>query len=360
MKEEQIEWLFNLKNEVPNFLNKLKCNKRAGFYHYSITGDYFDDSLKWGLGNSVFFLKIAYTLGLEKSREKDIKEAIDFIKSYQNTDGIFFDPFIEQLNYKSRVLHAIKNLDFSNIRNQRTRIAETRQAFSALSLFKTKPCYPFYNSPKNKNQLDKYLSDLNWKQPWGAGSHFSHLIFFLHHSCLDNKNELIQYAIDWITQIQNEHDGFWYKGSASVQQKVNGAMKIITGFKVIDEVNFRHVEKIIDNILKSKNDGNACDSLDITYVLKYCNQITNNSYKYQEIKEFALDRLDKFKKQYFPKIGGFSFLPDKANTVYYGAKITKGLNEPDIHGTIMFLWGISIIAQILSVDKKLGFNEQLS
>jgi len=52
-------------------------------------------------------------------------------------------------------------------------------------------------------------------------------------------------------------------------------------------------------------------------------------------------------------------LPHKTNIYYYGAKITRGLNEPDIHGTCMFLWGISIISQILEIDQELGFKEQI-
>jgi hypothetical protein len=85
--------------------------------------------------------------------------------------------------------------------------------------------------------------------------------------------------------------------------------------------------------------------------------MSNGSYKLKEIKKFAQDRLRIYNKYYFPEIGGFSFLPNKANVYYYSAKITKGLNEPDIHGTCMFLWGISIIAQIIEIDKKLGFKE---
>ena len=60
---------------------------------------------------------------------------------------------------------------------------------------------------------------------------------------------------------------------------------------------------------------------------------------------------------YYEDKGGFSFLIGQTNTRYYGVKIAKGLNEPDIHGTIMFVWGISIIAQILGIESELGFKE---
>ena len=87
--------------------------------------------------------------------------------------------------------------------------------------------------------------------------------------------------------------------------------------------------------------------------------MTENTYRFTEIQNFAKNRLEIYRKYYFPEIGGFSFLPQKANVHYYEAKLTKGKNEPDIHGTVMFLWGISIISQILGIDKELGFKEQI-
>jgi len=145
MHEQNLKWIFNLKNEIPNFLDRLKGKKRLDFYHYSLTGDYFNEK-KWGLGNSVFSLKIIYTLGLE------------------------------------------------------------------------------------------------------------------------------------------------------------------------------------------------------------------NKYK-EEIKDFMLNRLAIYKEYYYPNMGGFSFYKNRSNRSYYGAIITRGRNEPDIHGTVMFLWGISLIAQVLNINDELKFRE---
>ncbi|GAG60126.1 unnamed protein product, partial [marine sediment metagenome] len=241
--------------------------------------------------------------------------------------------------------------------NQDVKLAETRQSISALSLFGYKPDYIYQKIPYNENRINKYLNQLNWKYPWGAGSHFSHLLYFLYYYNFKKKDELIQYAIDWINKIQKSTDGFWYKGNTSTQQKINGAMKIITGLKVVDKVNFNYAEKIIDNVLAAKNDEQACDNFNIVYVLKYCNEITKRKHRFSEIADFMYDRLDIYKEYYFSDIGGFSFMKNKANGTYYGALITKGKNEPDIHGTVMFIWGISIIAQILDLNNKLQFNE---
>jgi hypothetical protein len=143
-----------------------------------------------------------------------------------------------------------------------------------------------------------------------------------------------------------------------LKEKINRVMKIITGLDVAGKVNFKYLEKLIDLYLSVKSDRHACDNFNIVYVLKYANKLADFNYRYNEIKEFALKRLDIYRQYYYPEIGGFSFLPNKANIYYYGAKITKGLNEPDIHGTVMFLWGVSIIVQILKINE-LKLKEQL-
>ena len=74
---EKIAWIYDLKKNIPCFLRDLKGKKVPGFFRYSLSGDYWPESIKWGLGNSVFFLKIIYILGLEKEFGKEAKEAMD-------------------------------------------------------------------------------------------------------------------------------------------------------------------------------------------------------------------------------------------------------------------------------------------
>ena len=357
---KNISWLFELKTKVPNFLQKLKGKRRPSFYHYSLSGDLFGENIKWGLGNSVFFLKIIYTLDLEKEYRQETEKTIKFIRSFQRKDGSFSDPLVNWLSVPLRLTNSIKSWDFGNILNKQTVRAETRQSISALSLFGAKPDYAYRNFPKTNNKIDKYLSELNWEFPWGAGSHFSHLLFFLRYSSLKNKQGLIEYVIDWINKLQYNKDGFWYKGNPSIQQKINGAMKIITGLKVVDKINFRYPEKIIDNALLAINDKQACDNFNIVYVLKYCNELTGGYYRFDDIKQFMYNRIDRYRAYYFSKIGGFSFKENRAGQFYYGAPVSRGKNEPDIHGTVLFLWGVSIIAQVLGINEKLKFKEFVS
>ncbi|MGQ4876433.1 MAG: hypothetical protein ACP6IY_20405 [Promethearchaeia archaeon] len=352
---KEIEWIFSLKKKVPIFLKKLKGKKRKGFYKYSLSGDIFGENIKWGLANSVFFLKIMYTLNLEKEFIEDIKEAIEFILSFRHKNGNFYDPLILILSYPFRIYNFFISKGKYFLKNKEFIMAETRQSLSSLKLFNINKKYDF--KLNNEKSIKFYLKNFNWNRPWSAGSYFSHLLFFLKNSNLERKEELIDFAINWVNRIQHKKDGCWYTGNPNMEQKINGAMKIISGLKAADRLYFKYPEKIIDNALLAINDIHACDNFNIVYVLKYCNELTKGKYRYSEIKDFIINRLKIYKEFYFENIGGFSFFKGRANSIYNGAYISKGKKEPDIHGTVLFLWGISIISQILNINYKLKFKE---
>lgn len=352
-----INWIYELKNKVPNFLEKLKGKKRPGFFHYSMTGDFFGENIKWGLGNTVFFLKIAHTLGLEEKYKDEAAAGIKFVKSFQKRSGLIYDPLVSAMATPMRIARALRSLYFEDIFGEQTKRAETRQAFSALELFGAKPERVYKKIPKTKEEIGEYLGSLDWTVPWGAGSHFSHLLFFLKRSDFADKEELITTAIDWVNALQNADDGFWYQGEPEISQKINGAMKIVSGLIASNRINFKYAEKIIDNCFLAKNDRHACDNFNIVYVLKYCRQVLGGNYREEEIKDFMLKRLEIYKEYYNETEGGFSFNKTRPKKMYYGAMINRGRLEPDIHGTVMYLWGIAVIAQVLGIDKGLGFKE---
>ena len=85
----------------------------------------------------------------------------------------------------------------------------------------------------------------------------------------------------------------------------------------------------------------GCDLVDIIYVLYKCKLQTD--YKSEEIKNYYRELLSVIEKHYHDETGGFSYFINKSQTHYYGIKITEGLNEPDLHGTILLVWGLSMI-----------------
>lgn len=166
----------------------------------------------------------------------------------------------------------------------------------------------------------------------------------------------MDYAIEWVNRLQSPSDGCWYSGEVPDSQKVNGAMKVLTSLYASERLSFSYPESIIDTALKIAEGTDACNDFNVVYVLYCCSKTTD--YRRDDIKNFCLRMLRQYRQYYYEDKGGFSFHKGKANDVYYGAKITKGSNEPDIHGTVMFLWGIMLILKILKLD--LGLKEHIT
>jgi len=359
----QLEWLESLHAEVCSFLTHQKSKTQKGYYQYSYSGDLYQESVKWNVGSSVFALKLYYLLGFEK--DQNIMELSEYIKSFTK-NGYIYDQFIYRKGFFRNLLASVKNKTFDDMLNQKYINAESRQAYSALMLYGETPNSVNMWFPKNEEEIDEYLSKLNWNEPWGAGSHFSHLMFFIKLAYKANNIDkkqfdiLSDYAVSWINKIQNKTTGGWYKGKPKNRYIINGAMKVITGLIAVDKCEFDYAKQLIDLSLEATNDIDACDNFNIILVLNYASKLLNRVYRQDEIKSFALNRLEKYKAHYKENHGGFSFFLNGTNIRYYGAKITKGYNEADIHGTVLFMWGISIIVQILGEDNKFKFREFLT
>jgi len=356
--EKDISWIFELRSKVPLFLDKLRSNKKRFFFHYSLSGDLYDENINWGLGNTVYAVVIYHRLGVLGNLDKEEKKSMfEFIESFQKRNGEFYDPLIKKKAFLRDKLSSFRNLNFNNFLHQQTVIAETKQTFSAINLLEKTTKYKYNKFPKTEVEIGKYLGRLNWHSPWGAGAHFNALLFFLKNSDLPDKDKLTDFAIDWVNKLQSAETGSWYRGNPSLQQKINGAMKVVTALEFVNKLNFNHPEKLIDLCLPATDYEGACDCMDRLHVLHKANELLNGEYRLEEIKDFCYEQLQLYNKEhYFPGIGGFSFYKHKAEQRYYGAKITRGFNEPDLHGTSLFLSSIAMISQILGIDKELGFN----
>ena len=232
-----------------------------------------------------------------------------------------------------------------------------------MRLLGERPVCLFADIPYTQEGVDRFLAVLDWSDPWSAGSHFSHLLFFYRYNAevfgyqAEEGRELSTWAIDYVNRMQSKNEGVWYRGTAtSLQQKINGAMKILTGLKAAGKMSFSYADRMIDLALSARNDEHSCDNFNIIFVLKCANELTEGSHRLAEIQDFCGRRLSIYREYYHPAVGGFSFYKGRSNTTYYGARITRGLNEPDIHGTCLFLWGIALLTQMLGFQE-LGFQE---
>jgi hypothetical protein len=354
-----LQWIYEVKENIPVFLSLLKSPHKRGYYRYSLSGDYLDDSTHWGLGQAVFSTKILYMLN--QLNEGIRSELSSFITSFHDQKGYIHDPVIGRLSSGRRVYNLIRHGDIANFFNEQTRRAETRQAFAALRCLNHAPLLPYLHIPSTKERITHFITHLDWNYPWGAASHVSHLLFFLKSNQElfglygSETEELIDHALR-ITHSYRQRDGAWYAPNTkvSLRQKINGAMKMMTAYETAGRDHFETPERLIDLCLSAINDHHACDHFNIVCVLYHCNQKT--SHRRQEIEAFFLDRLHRYQEHYWPQYGGFSFFKGKANDFYYDAKISSGLSEPDIHGTVLFLWGIVLITDFLRVRDILGFK----
>jgi len=356
-----IEPLHYLKQNVLPFVSQMKSRVVDGYYRYSYSGDLYDEKTHWNPASSVFAIKIYYTLGVEDSH--DVDAAADYIKTFQHKNGWIYDDLVFRKPILRNALASLRQGNFSNLLNKNYKRAETRQCYSALMLYDKLPESMHLFAPRSEGQVRNYLASLVWNQPWDAASHFSHLMFFLALAPKTGRMEpqtfrhLTSCAIEWTNRLQHPQDGCWYTGTPSQRQKINGAMKIISGLIAVDIVDFDYAEKLIDLCLGSANGQNACDNFNVIFVLNYAAKLLDRNYRQSEIEKFALQQLNTYWKHYHDDKNGFSFYPHRANDIYYGARITRALDEPDIHGTALFLWGISIIVQLLGIEKEFSFRE---
>jgi len=357
MDENKIlKWVDSVINGLPVFLENMKDKNTPGRFKYSLTGDISSDS-KWGLGNTVFAVKTFYILNLLETA--DSAKMVKYIKSFGTSNGEIYDPLVQNKSRNRRFFNALRYGDWNNINGKQNRRAETRQSFAALIALGSKPDIPYLLIPDSKEKVKRYIHSLDWNHPWGAGSHFSHLIFFLKNNSdmfndlnYDGK-ELIDFSFKEVNKYRKS-DGAWYNKFASDVEKVNGSMKMMTAYMAAGRNNLTKQKKLIDLSLSLINDRDACNNFNLILVLYFCSR--NINYRKSQIKEFCIDRLQIYKQYYWSEYGGFSFFERNSNRSYYGAKISKGLEEPDIHGTHLFLWGITLITKMLNIDKSFNLS----
>lgn len=346
-------WIDSVIKKLPDFLNQMKDEKVPGRFRYSLSGD-IKFPFSWGLGNTVFATKTYYMLN--RMDLADIGGMSRYIKSFQDNDSYIFDPAIQLVSWPLRILNAFRFFDFNNFLGEQNKRAETRQSFAALKALNDKPDNVFKHIPYSKQEISKYIHSLDWSKPWGAASHFSHLVFFLtmNKELFQYKetltNNLLKYVFEELEKY-NQDDGSWYKSGICIEdyQKVNGGMKMMTAFGNYNKITFKKPEKLIDLCFSTLNSGNACNHFNLICLLYNCSEKTH--YKNKEILLYFEERLKLYKEHWHDDAGGFSFYPKHANRIYYGAYISKGLPEPDIHGTHLFLWGIVLICKALGWDE---------
>ncbi|PIE34912.1 hypothetical protein CSA56_06235 [candidate division KSB3 bacterium] len=360
-------WLHELRPQLRGFLQHMQ-EEEYSYCKFSYSGDRYTRSDPWGLANLVFAVRIlCITSLIHELSEQERAGIAQSILAFSAKDGTIFDPLLTKRTLQeqypiARVIKCLKRRKFKKLFFPKAdqgiiqiRRAETRQAFASLRLLRQSPHRPF-SIPLTESEIEQYLAELDWGTPWGAGSHFNHLLFFLRMNqvffperySFEKIEALIHHAVQWVNERQSEKDGCWYTGNPPLFEKINGAMKVINGLHAVGIEAFHHAKALTDTALSGINDAHACDNFNIVYVLYGAHKVLSD-YRRAEIEQFLLNRLAIYHDFYWPEYGGFSFHKQHAADNLYGKKLTLGLPEPDIHGTAMFLWGIALIDNMLQL-----------
>ena len=360
MKNKEITWARELKEPVLRYLNSLKKEEYKYFPAEEGLTKY---GKNLNLGFSCFSLKINYILNQTKNFNNDhIEGWKKYINSYQkekdiNFNNYFVDPYIDEFyNQKSlenylkelskKILNIMPNYNFEyqKIKLAKAVNAETKQAISTLYQLGMKNEKLISNDYSNNEALENYLNSLDWAKPWNAGAQFASFCVYSKTQNFENAS----FLVDYITKLANSETGSYFTSTPKTNREIiNGAMKVISGLDWLGE-EIHHPKKLIDFCLLNTPVLEGCDIVDFVYVLYMCSNQTE--YKKKEINNLMLNYLSKIKDLYFESKGGFSYFKDSSQTHYYGVPIIDGRNQPDIHGTMLLIWAISMILKNNEID----------
>ena len=351
---------FELHLKIENFINSLK---KSEYSFKPVLDGSTESGLNIELGFTCYAVKTLYTINsLAVNNTKDIDKYTNFIKSFSKNkkgfpDGSFIDEnylssykkkyfLLLFKNFAKFVLFRIKFTEISpNFKLKEFISAETKQSLSTLNQIGVEFSNYSTGFPNDEISIKKYSNSLDWSKPWNAGAQLSGVCIFNSYS--NNKNK-IRKIIDDVLKELVQSDGAYYQGkNIGDSEKINGAMKVITGMDWLG-LEIHKPKELIDICLSHKPNSEGCDLVDVVYVLFKCNQLTE--YRKEDIEIYLKSLLPLIMSHYHADYGGFSYFKNKSQTHYYGVEISKGHNSPDIHGTTLLVWALAMIFNILGDD----------
>ena len=357
-------WVDGIDEKILNFLSTLQVDQRPGRYLPCLIGAT-TEGKKVGLGFSCFALKIYHMLGQWKNLDENYQNSwITFIKSFQNVGSVtpknsikkngFLDPtlidFLESkktpFSFRSSIKKLLKPPQPEFLNNvERAVIAETKQALSTLAEVGEYSTEPYGWFPKTPKAVSDYMGKFDWTKPWGAGAQTAALSVFFSLEATrtmpaSNVKGLQEAASAFFKSIVDDETGGYFRGPTPEHgMLINGAMKVLTALSWLEEP-IHYPEKLIDTTLRHLPRADGCHLVDAVYVLHRCSSQTDH--KYNKIVNYILSVLDMI-KSHNNEDGGFSYGIGVAQKSYYGLPISRGMNESDIHGTVLLTWALAMI-----------------
>lgn len=347
-------------DEITNFINSLRIAKNSYSFSPCLKGAT-QAGKELRLGFSCYALKTYFTLNKWNNFDEDYKnDWAEYINSFQTKSKIYpdysflDDAYIDNFNkfklkrftkdFGKKLLNLSKKYNYQSKKFElQTSIrAETKQAISTLQQVNFSNKYKYDDFPKTENEIKNYLNKYNWNKPWSAGAQFSGLCVFVSTQLEDNLD--IKTSLENFINSKVNSDGFYYSGEKpNYTELINGSMKVLTGLDWLN-VPIHFPEKIIDLCLSGKPSQQGCDLVDFVYVLYRCSLETN--YRKKDIIKYLENFYETIFNHFYPNQGGFSYGINSSQKLYYGVEISNGNSEPDIHGTLLLTWALSMIFKI--------------
>lgn len=306
----------------------------------------------------VFGLKSRFMLG---SSRFDNQECIERLLGFRTVSGKFIDSPAIIKALPSLLWGSVVSRKFPSVANLVR--AETRQAVASLRLFDSdfevgSWALSEIRAFREPAALKKFVSSLNWSDPWGAGSQIAHLCF-LEELIASNpvygvEPERIKEATKQLVLKYFDNDGLVGSTDVSARNRVNGMMKLCMAYGKSVQSYFPDVTHLFEVIRKEAEYRHACDFVNVLVILDALTGFDRELDK--QIQCFVLENANIFIKHWRVNSGAFSFYPEHCQTKIYGSSVSRPIEIADLHGTVMCLWGLGIACKLLNKSHVIGLN----
>lgn len=328
----------SLKMHVSRFLETMQHMDQPNLFRFSWSGDTYSKPM---LITSVYALKLHKILGKPASNS-----LIEHVFSFRRENGEFYEDYLLRRQPLADTLELV--LQRKSLATQRADSirAQNRQSISSLleAGINIQAQDEILTLPFD--DMKALIRDLSWTNPWHAASHVSHMVFFL-------KNSGFPANAGQASQLIREAHRFFSPELAvssseiSARLRINGLMKMVTAYQWSPvETNEAVAKQVVDLCLNIIENRHACDQFNLLLVLRYFSDKAPG-YRLDEIANFARTYKAGLAAHFWPGFGGFSFYPRRSQFALYGKKVSLGLREPDLHGTVMLTWALAELESLL-------------
>ena len=166
-------------------------------------------------------------------------------------------------------------------------------------------------------------------------------------------DNMLEAAFEESNRHLDERTGAWGDGDVGHVQRINGAMKMMTAYDWAER-QVPYPERILDYVLDERSAHDGCGVLDRLFVVNQARKYAVG-YRKSDLQILALEALEEI-DHFRQADGGFSFYPTRAQRTYYGALVSLGGRQSDMHGTVLFTLAIAIALDVLGLRQELGWQ----